>query len=251
MAELISNTLAEAGLAAAKVSLFSFGGNGPMFGAFVADKLGIASAYAFDFGPVFGAFGSSISDVAHVYERGVGLPWSVANQAAILAAATKLHMQAVRDLQGEGFDPAKASFRCELEFGRDERIAGTCRYAFSGEPGAAFIASAEAAIAEAGLKGTTEPVLLLRITARYEVGVNRLQRREDSTMAASAPGTRDMQFNGRGAEPLPVHVWEQLAVGAAISGPAMINGATLTCPVPPGWRLAVDAYGNAVMGKAG
>jgi N-methylhydantoinase A/oxoprolinase/acetone carboxylase beta subunit len=58
-----------------------------------------------------------------------------------------------------------------------------------------------------------------------------------------------MQFNGRGAEALPAYVWEQLNVGDRIAGPAMINGATMTCPVPPRWSLAVDAYGNAALKK--
>jgi N-methylhydantoinase A/oxoprolinase/acetone carboxylase beta subunit len=58
-----------------------------------------------------------------------------------------------------------------------------------------------------------------------------------------------MQFNGRGAEPLPAYVWEQLNVGDTVTGPAMINGATLTCLVPPKWVLSVDAYGNATMNK--
>jgi hypothetical protein len=34
-----------------------------------------------------------------------------------------------------------------------------------------------------------------------------------------------------------------------VIGPAMVNGATLTCPVPPKWTLTVDAYGNAALGR--
>lgn len=246
MAELIANTLAEAGLEAAQTALFSFGGNGPMFGALVAERLGIRDAYAFDFGPVFGAFGSSISDVAHVYERGVGLAWNAGNQAAIVESARRLHTQALRDLQGEGFDPAAAQYRCEFEFGRDDQVSGACRFDFSGEPGAAFVSAAQAAIRAAGLGDTKDPVLLLRVTARFEVGVNELQKRSTRNETA-APATRAMQFNGAGSEALPAHVWERLNVGDRIPGPAMINGATMTCPVPPKWTLTVDTYGNAAM----
>ncbi|GAC1632038.1 MAG: hydantoinase/oxoprolinase family protein [Nevskia sp.] len=249
MAELVANTLAEAGLQASEVAMFSFGGNGPMFGAFVAEKLGIAQAYAFDFGPVFGAFGSSISDVAHVYERGIGLAWNGANQPAILQTAQRLYVQALRDLQGEGFDIAAAQFRCELEFGRDERIAGSCRLDFRGEPGATFIAGLDRALADAGLAQTPEPVLLMRLSAKLEVGANRLQKRGGRSAGAPA-GTRAMQFGGHGAEALPAHVWEQLNVGDRIVGPAMVNGATMSCPVPPKWTLTVDDYGNAAMSRA-
>jgi N-methylhydantoinase A/oxoprolinase/acetone carboxylase beta subunit len=246
MAELIANTLAEAGMKAPDTALFAFGGNGPMFAALVAERLGIRSAYAFDFGPVFGAFGSSVSDVAHVYERGVGLAWSGANHAAVTQAAERLYRQAVRDLEGEGFDPAKATYRYELEFGRDAELAGSCRFDLVGEPGPGFVDAATSAIAAAGLSKTAQPLLLVRLTARFEVGANQLQKRQERRESVK-PGTRPMQFNGRGAEPLPAHVWEQLNVGDRIRGPAMINGATMTCPIPPKWSLTVDAYGNAAL----
>ena len=87
MADLIGNTLAEAGLQAAPAALFAFGGNGPMFAALVAERLGMAKAFAFDFGPVFGAFGSSVSDVAHVYERGLGVRWAASPHAALVQTA--------------------------------------------------------------------------------------------------------------------------------------------------------------------
>lgn len=248
MAELISNTLAEAGLKAAQTALFAFGGNGPMFGALVSERLGIDRAYAFDFGPVFGAFGSSVSDVAHVYERGVGLKWEAENQAAILQIAQRLYTQAVRDLKGEGFDPDAAAFRCELEFGREARRAGACRFDLKGEPGVAFIADADQAIADASLAKSGEPLLLMRLSARLAVGANGLQMREDRRESVK-PGLRPVQFTGLGPEPLPAYVWEQLNVGDRVIGPAMINGATLTCPVPPKWTLSVDGYGNAALRK--
>ena len=249
MAELITNTLAEAGLVAAQVSLFAFGGNGPMFAAFVAERLGIAHARAFDFGPVFGAFGSSISDVTHVYERGIGLHWNAANQPAILQTAQRLHLQALRDLQGEGFDTKAAQFRGELEVGRDGHVAGSCRFTLGAEPGAGFIAEVDRAIAaDAVLAKTSEPVLLMRLSARLDVGANTLQKRV-GRVDSHPPGERAMQFNGHGAASLPAHVWEQLNVGDQITGPAVINGATMTCPVPPSWTLTVDDYGNAAMSK--
>jgi N-methylhydantoinase A/oxoprolinase/acetone carboxylase beta subunit len=248
MAELVAATLAEAGLEPERTRLFGFGGNGPMFAAFVADRLGLEAAHVFDFGPVFGAFGSSVSDVAHVYERGVGRVFDADSQSGLLAAARRLHQQAVRDLEGEGFDPATASFRCELELGRDEAFAGSCRFDFDGEPGADFAGRAHAAIAAAALDHA-EPVQLLRLTARLPVSVNRLQARAGHRVPA-APVDRPMKFNGHAAEAVPAHAWEHLNVGDRIHGPAMINGATLTCPVPPDWTFTVDTYGNAVLERA-
>lgn len=256
MAELISTTLAEAGLGGSETTpqagrvagvpaLFSFGGNGPMFAALVAEKLGIGQAYAFDFGPVFGAFGSSVSDVAHVYERGVGMAWSAEHQDAVLRVAQQLHTQATRDLQGEGFEPASAAYRYELEFGRQDRLSGACRFECADVPATQWIEAARQAMAAAGLD-THDPLQLIRLNARLEVGPNRLQPRVGRSESVK-PASRAMQFSGRAAETLPTYVWEQLNVDDRIVGPAMINGATLTCPVPPGWTLKVDAYGNAAL----
>lgn len=251
MAELVANTLVEAGLRAQDTALFAFGGNGPMFGALVAEKLGIRRAYAFDFGPVFGAFGSAISDVAHLYERGVGLPWNPADLGAIRAAAAQLYAQAVRDLKGEGFDPAHAQFRYEFEFGAAGRLAGCARLEFGGEPGAGFEQAASAALAAAGVDPAAAPLELLRLSTRYEIGAKSLPRRSAAAAGAAPPPVRrPMLFAGRAAEPLPSWEWEKLRVGDSVAGPAMINGATLTCPVPPGWTLRVDEYGNAALGRA-
>jgi N-methylhydantoinase A/oxoprolinase/acetone carboxylase beta subunit len=249
MADLISATLAEGGLDSAQTAMFSFGGNGPMFAALVAERLGINQAYAFDFGPVFGAFGSSVSDVAHVYERGVGVDWKESHASEVIKAAQYVRSQAVRDLKGEGFDPDKAEYRYELEFGRDDAYAGSCRFDYLGEPDLAFPKAISAAIAQAGIQVANAPIQLIRLTARFGIGANRLSKRTDRR-EGGAPGTRQMQFDGHGHKPLSTYVWERLNVGDVIDGPAMVNGATLTCPVPPGWMLSVDDYGNAAMKRA-
>ncbi len=72
MADLVGSIVAEAKLKAEAVSLFAYGGNGPLFGALVAERLGIPDVVVFGLSPVFSAFGSAISDVVHVYERGIG-----------------------------------------------------------------------------------------------------------------------------------------------------------------------------------
>ncbi|MGH9010372.1 MAG: hydantoinase/oxoprolinase family protein, partial [Acidimicrobiia bacterium] len=66
VADLVAGTLEKAGLDAASVTLFAYGGNGALFAAPVADRLGIPEARVFGLGPVLSAFGSSVSDVVHV-----------------------------------------------------------------------------------------------------------------------------------------------------------------------------------------
>ncbi len=245
MSELLGNILKEGGLKAADSTLFAFGGNGPMFAAFVADKLGLPRAYIFDLGPVFSAFGSAISDVVHRYERGLGGTWDDAAHTRLKPLCDAMSQQAVRDLNGEGFDPSSASFEWELDLGTGEDEVSTLRAS-----GAAADAPAAIARAVADAKATGRALLALRLTTRYVVGAHGVTKRT-ARAAERSPANREARFHGGTAEPAKVRRWESLNPGDRIAGPALVNGSTLTCPVPPGWQLQVDDYGNAVLSRRG
>jgi N-methylhydantoinase A/oxoprolinase/acetone carboxylase beta subunit len=247
MAELLGNTLAGAKLKAAETALFAFGGNGPMFAAFVAGKLGMPLAYAFNLGPVFSAFGSSISDVVHTYERGLSLDWDPKAKGALAPVVAELSTQAERDLRGEGFDPAKAALSWELDFGRSESDVSTVKAAASFGDAHAALAALEQAVMAAKLSG--QPLLGLRLLARYVVGAYGMAKRQNK-VSSEAARERGIRFNAATQARAKVYRWEAMNVGDKLLGPAVINGATLTCPVPPGWTLHVDDYGNAELKHA-
>ncbi len=242
MADLVANTLAEAKLKAAETALFCFGGNGPMFGALVASTLDMPVAYAFNLGPVFSAFGSSISDVVHTYERGLSVPWDDNVNAVLRPIVAEMQQQAERDLRGEGFDPATASYSWELDFGRNEAEVSTLTVPAPHGAVTAVLSALEKAVAMA--KQTHRPMLGVRLTSRFVVGSHGIAKR-DAKVPTERPAKREMRFNAAARITAPVHRWEALNVGDTLPGPALINGATLTCPIPPGWSLRIDDYGNA------
>lgn len=242
MAELVGNILMEAKLKAADTALFCFGGNGPVFAAFVADKLGMPVAYAFSLGPVFSAFGSSISDVVHTYERGLSLTWDADATAALQPVIVDMQKQAGRDLNGEGFDPKQTRYTWELDLGRTESDVATVTARLGlGSTTDVLQALTKAVLAA---KLDAQPILGIRLSSRFGVGSHGVAKRTNK-VAKEEPTMRDLRFNGATQTPMPVHRWEALNVGDALMGPAVINGATLTCPIPPGWTLRVDDYGNA------
>ena len=246
MAELVGDILQEGRVDARDTPIFAFGGNGPMFAAFVAEKLGLPSAYAFNLGPVFSAFGSAISDVVHRYERGVDMRWDPGVADALRANVSELITQGERDLRGEGFDPAKARFTWELDFGTTEAEVSTVQVQGPSADAAAVLDAMATAVAEAQQVG--QPMLALRLSTRFVVGAYDIARRT-SRVAAQQPLERDARFVAGARQPVPVHRWEAMNVGDEVGGPAVVNGATLTCPVPPGWRLTVDDYGNARLAR--
>lgn len=247
MAELVGNTLMEAKLKASETALFCFGGNGPMFAAFVAAKLGMPTAYAFNLGPVFSAFGSSISDVVHTYERGLSMRWDGDATATLQTVVAELQKQAERDLRGEGFDPTQAKYTWELDFGRTEvEVSTVSTHAVLG-PITGVLTALEKAVTTDKQAG--QPVLGIRLSSRFAVGSHGMAKRT-AKVEQEKPAQREMRFNGSTQGGCPVYRWEALNVGDALLGPAVINGATLTCPIPPGWSLRVDDYGNAELKRA-
>lgn len=250
MAELIGALLAEAKLKAGDTTLFSFGGNGPMFAAFLAGKLGMPAAYAFDLGPVFSAFGSSISDVVHRYERGLALRWDDEAGAMLRPTLTQMEQQAERDLRGEGFDPARASFQWELDVGASEaEVSTVCARTDARASVDNVLATLDAAVAAAGLRGAQ--ALGVRLSSRYTIGSHSVAKKgRRPEVAGAQPATRDLRFHGASQAAGPVYRWESMNPGDAVQGPAVVNGATFTCPVPPEWTLRVDEYGNAALQRA-
>lgn len=239
MTELLRATLAEARLDAKNTALFAFGGNGPMFAALLAEKLSMPVAYVFDLGPVFSAFGSAISDVVHVYEHGTSERWDAAAHGTTLL---ELRTQAVRDLRGEGFDAADAEFAWALEFAAGVDDVTVVHAVVPTENPAALAAELNQAVQTAGAAGQ-QPLVLIRLTTRLSVGSHALTKRQHK-VKTQAPGSRAMWFDAANERLNPVQRWENMNVGDRLAGPAMINGDTLTCPVPPGWELQVDVYGN-------
>jgi len=122
--ELITHAGSELGQSFAGHSLFAYGGNGGLFACGVAEKAGLNQVYFFALGPVFSAFGSSVSDISHVYERVLEIrsisDGTIAELGAILQ---DVKAESMRDLLGEGIKPEGIQYVCELEIGCSGRPA--------------------------------------------------------------------------------------------------------------------------------
>ena len=116
VAGMIANAQAELQQDLSKHTLFAYGGNGGLFACSVAEKAGLSSAQIFALGPVFSAFGSSVSDISHVYERAVPEPAiSEGVVARIREMLEEMKAESVQDLLGEGIRPENVSYAIEFE----------------------------------------------------------------------------------------------------------------------------------------
>ena len=237
VADLVSSTLAKADVDPADVTLFAFGGNGSLFAAPVAERLGITTARVFGLGPVLAAFGSSVSDVVHVYER------SLVSAAGddVRRTAEDMMATARRDLEAEGFDAGAATFDVEL----DRASNGAATSGDTPGPGARTVraASIDDALAEA----KDGHVDVVRVRTRFAVGAYEPAGQPPGDQAAPPPlARRALDVGGEKVE-APVYDWDALAGRGEVAGPALAVGETMTCLVPPGWSLTIDEFANGTL----
>ncbi len=217
VAELARETAEEAGWDPADVTVYGFGGNGPLFATAVADRLGARSARLFRLGSVYSAYGSAISDVVHVYESAV-------TGTALEPVTDRLTGEAYRDLRGEGFDARYARFAWEVR-----SATGSVRG--EGEEPSGVLATLDG------------PPTLVRLTARFPLP--RFDEPDlDTQGSATSTGTRASSFGADGE--LPTYDAADLT-GTDLRGPLLADGGSYTWLVTEGWSLSTDARGNAVL----
>ena len=129
MAEAIQRGMQERGLDPAGVTLLAFGGAGPLHAASIAERAGIRRVLAFPFGSVFSAYGSSTTDVMHLYRDTHGTPAASPGLAdAIESGTERMRSVAVKDMRGEGFRSDELDFQTVLELwmgGRPALVSAT------------------------------------------------------------------------------------------------------------------------------
>ena len=90
-----------------------------------------------------------------------------------------------------------------------------------------------------------EKIELVRLRATYSMPHYEPPRYSfsHSDPADAARGNREVIWCD-GAAPVTIYEWEALCPGQTISAEAILESATTTYPVPPGWTLHVDEFGN-------
>jgi N-methylhydantoinase A/oxoprolinase/acetone carboxylase beta subunit len=249
VAKLIGQAGTELGQDLSGHSLFAYGGNGGLFACRVAEKARLNQVYFFTLGPVFSAFGSSVSDISHVYERALKITsisdGTITELGAIIA---DIKAESLRDLLGEGIKPEGIQYASELEIAR------------SGHP-AKTVSCPETAFRDAGsfrafLKssGRVEagPIAIELIRVRMHKAMPKpaltAKQLRGQNSSHAIKGERKVAWgSSKGAAQL--YRWESLEPGNCVEGCAVLEGANSTYFVPEGWTLVVDRFGNAKLNR--
>lgn len=223
--------------------LFAYGGNGGLFACGVAQRCGIRDVYLFNLGPVFSAFGSSVSDISHLYERSFHLMLRAeADVRPLNQVIEEMRATGIRDLLGEGIRPDNAECSVELELSQPGRVntqAKCPQLRFSD------VGDLRRKLGVGSAKVSTS-IEMVRVKVKKAISRPALSLRESGTQGPKSAliGTRKVTHGSRAGQ-ANLYRWEALRPGSRVEGCAILESPNSTYFVPEGWTLQMDQYGNA------
>jgi N-methylhydantoinase A len=253
VADVIEKTLGELKKDSSDHTLFAYGGNGGLFACGVAEKTGLGTVYVFNLGPVFSAFGSSVSDISHVYERALCIPRIEEDGLRrVREMVEEMKKEGQKDLLGEGLRLTDVNYEVELEIARKGQVSSIV---------------VPAAVLQNTRTTTTHLAFALKDSAGtlngdiciqgVRVQVKKAMPKCDLPRLAPAgtdpshasKGTRLLTY---GSETISAQVyqWESLRPGNRLKGCAVLEGAQSTYFVPEGWTFELDVFANGKLTRS-
>jgi acetophenone carboxylase len=248
VADLIAAAAAELKRGFSGHALFAYGGNGGLFACGVADKAGIGEVYLFGLGALFSAFGSSVSDISHVYERLLHkTPVSALDAAWLSDIIDQMKAEGNKDLMGEGIEPRDLDYSLELEVSGDGRPPATLSCPNPWPRTADEIRS----FLESSVGGAA-PLCLdlarLRVKKLIDKPAPAVKPLHQPDSWHAHNGRREVVW-GSESHKARVYRWELLEPGNLVEGCAVVEGINTTYLVPRGWTMVIDQYGNARLSR--
>ncbi len=249
VAEMVAQAKADLHQDLSRHMLFAYGGNGGLFACGMAEKAGLDQACFFPLGPVFSAFGSSISDICHVYERPLFLTMQGESDVSrVRQSLAEMKAEGLKDLLGEGIQPADVTCDSELELSTRAGRTTSVRAPDDALTSAKALRThlARTFSPPPGSNDGEWTIHLARLRVRKGMSKPALHERplQSAHAAHARKGTRQIVWGGKCVS-AQVYRWESLQPGNRVEGCALLEGVHSTYFVPEGWRLEMDPYGIA------
>ncbi|MGD9811499.1 MAG: hydantoinase/oxoprolinase family protein [Sphingobium sp.] len=232
--------------------VIAYGGAGAIHAADIATIAGVDKVVITPFSAVSSAFGSSLMDVGHIYYRRtdgvVAMPEDIGSVAPLVEAMAK---EGARDMRGEGFDEKSISSSLQLFWSNDtgdrEFVSTSSIDALLDNELAEQIFDEAAATMNGHGPARLASVGYLASASVPHFQWNKQPPAKSDTKVALR-GERQVWLGGDATwVPTPVYDRAGLANGHEIAGPAIAESSQTTIFVPPGWRLRIDEYDNALL----
>jgi N-methylhydantoinase A/oxoprolinase/acetone carboxylase beta subunit len=229
--------------------LFAYGGNGGLFACGVADRANLRGVYLFALGPVFSAFGSSVSNISHVYERSFHLPLrDGADVGPINRLIEEMRAAGMRDLLGEGIQPDQTEYSVEMELTRPGLPNVSVKVSHTHFEGLRDLRESLNLDSPAG----DSCLELVRVRVKKPIPRAACSQKSApaSAPASASMGKRTVAYGSSRGE-ADLYKWESLQPGSRLHGCCILEAESSTYFVPEGWMLEIDRYGNAQVTRGG
>ena len=252
MARAIKRVSTERGHDLADYALMSFGGAGGQHACRVAEALGVRTVLLHPLAGVLSAWGMGLAPLQATRARTIAAPLDAAGWREVEAALAALEAEARTALADQGAAAAEVRIEVRLSLryaGVDTAIplpfaepAALAR-AFEAEHRArfGFATPDRALVVETATVEATAGACSPAAAPIVPPGDTRLPERLEIVEA----------WFGAARRPAPVYARAELVAGATLAGPAIVQEATGTTVVEPGWRARVDAGGMLVLERTG
>jgi len=221
--------------------LFTFGGAGGLYAAWLAETLGIRQIYNFPVSSVFSAFGSSLMEVVHVYEHCLaGKGFLRDGRYALDGWFRELLEHARRDIVGEALGTDNLRFMLQIEV-VDE---GGRRAVFETD-----VTQDQESLDLPCAPKTNGEVIMARLKAIIPMVTPALEILPPIIKTESSSplmGERSVFWTDV-AENTPIYRGELLSTGTFLQGPLIVEHKYTTILIPRGWCYRIDTAGHGIM----
>ncbi|WP_031466559.1 hydantoinase/oxoprolinase family protein [Sciscionella sediminilitoris] len=253
MAQAIRTLTVEHGLEPGEFALLAFGGAGPMHAAFIAREIGVTEVVVPRFPGAFSAWGMLEADVRRDFTMQFFATSADLDTAALARSLDELRDSAWAALAEQGIAENERSVAHGIDM-RYESQDYTLTVPILAEDtvdSPDFPARIEERFAEAhhrryGHATPGAPVQFVTIRTTGHGVVPRPEAEPEPAPPAREPVSRDVVFDGKPC-PTSIVARAELAVGARLTGPAIVHEETATTVVPPGAELRVDQNGFLII----
>ncbi|HMK81953.1 MAG TPA: hydantoinase/oxoprolinase family protein [Xanthobacteraceae bacterium] len=253
MATGLTRHLAQKGEDAHSFTLLPFGGAGPTHAGFLATETGIARILVPRAASTFCALGALLARVKRAYAASLGADRRDLAKGHVWPLFETLETQARQWIAQEGQLLSQLAFAHSADMryrGQAFDIEVAIPRAVSDARSAAglyelFHAEHERLYGFREERGVVE-VVTARVTVSAEVCKVPLRRAQAKQRGAPPHSAREVYHDGKRIT-YAVYQRADLAAGARIEGPAIIEQSDTTIPVLPGWQATVDAFDNLMM----